>query len=366
VRVILFLAAIAVSTIANAQSGTGTNSAPGNQGSPTQAQVVALTQADISRILDSANQALSVTEKTANQTLAAAQTAIKTAETTVSEVRNGYQNLLTIFVTILTVVTGALGFVGFKTIPDKIKEAAHKHAEEILKPKLEVLDSTNLKQDQMISELTATNNGLKAELIGLRDDLVGIKTKSQEELQRISEHFDSVKLEHDNLTTSSRRSILALTQVSYGVILGIRAEAAATNEEEAESIWRESTEWLSRGSENSDGLEPSMQRWILLNLAFSQKRCGQPKLALISTEKALLLMKPEALVLYNAACYAALSQEHQKLINYLEAALSIDKSLAVGLIGDEENNIAGEPDMKAYWKDDDLNKLVARFKPQAE
>lgn len=317
---------------------------------------------EVGRVLDSANQALSVTDRTANQTLVIAQAAIKAAESTMSEVRNAHQNLLSWLLAVLTLATIALGVLGFKTLPDKVKEVAKAHAKSILEPKvkelnghLEKLRSTNETQDATIGALAATNTGLQDQLRKLQD-------ASQLEL----EHIAQIKKEHESLTASLRKNIVSFSHGNYGLMIGITAE---TRGNQAKEIWSDSADWLSRAVENADSLDLTLQRWLLLTLAYSQKRAERPREALASTEKAMGLAVPkeakaaksEAINFYNAACYAGLCHEKDKMLKYLDEALKLDPSDAKAIIEDKSRGVSGERDLVAYWEDSELRAVLARF-----
>lgn len=361
---------VAIASLCMTAYPAGSQPAPPVDQLPVQSAPPAQEVSPLTRhVFDSANQALSVTEKTANQTLGVAQAAIKAAETTMNEVRNAHTSLLQYLLAVITIFTAAAGVLGFKTLPAKVKAVAKEHATAVLAPELEKLQSSLKLLSEVNTQQDVTITAQNQELARLRENLLGLREEWSHELTTAREkavaQSASLEAEHKTFAEYARTNMLSLTQGCYGAILGMRAESPGLNSEEAVTLWAESARWYELAAQNAGNLENSIQRWLWLNLAFAQKRCNCLPLALESAEKACELGPSCPMSHYNAACYAALCNQKDKLLRYLEKALKLDRSDAQKIIPAPGNSESGEPDMRAYWADEALLALVGRFMPQA-
>ena len=157
-----------------------------------------------------------------------------------------------------------------------VKGIAEKHAEAVLKPHVEELTRNNQKQDRMISELESSGSKLY-------NDVDELRKKFQEELVQIAE-----------IRQKLHASNTAMARASFGLYIGglAEAEGAASSDMPAvKNHWAESVHWLEQAAQAAELLEPGIQQWILLSLAYSQKRIGLFSAALQNVEKKNFLWK---------------------------------------------------------------------------
>ncbi|QTQ36079.1 TPR domain-containing protein [Aromatoleum petrolei] len=261
-----------------------------------------------------------------------------------NEVRSSQTSLLSFLGAFVGILTALGAYLGFKTLPDFAKA----HIEKELNPKLKELDERLRQLGNVDTKHDATLAAQRIKLETLQREFEAVRAEGQREIEKFKD--------------SAAKSIRALGQGAFGDYLGIRASLLDAHTDEAKAMWRDSADWLSEAVKNASALEDeSMQSWLWLNLAYSQKRSEQPTAALASAEAACGLGKPSATALYNTACYAALCADKPKLLSYLQRALELEPSISVTLRPNAEHNVQGEHDLRAYWEDPDLDRLAERF-----
>lgn len=279
-----------------------------------------------------------------------------------TQVVASHQTLISIFIAVISTITVIVGLLGFKTLPSYIKGATIKQTNSVLDPKIKDLEGQLAKLKSTNEEQSKAIDEHKKAVTTLQGNLHSLQVEYEHQLQITKKLHHEQAEQHNGLRGKWERSMVAISQSSYGLLLEIRAEAAQDPENQL-NCWKECAEWLQRASDNAEhSLDVSMCQWILLNLAFAQKRAKDPFGALESAKKALQLAQDEKhIALFNAACYAALCKKEDEFFNYLESALQIEPSDAQSILPNEENGIKGEADMEAYWKDPRLLNLIKRF-----